>query len=43
MEEYEKRELIDIKKIIKKLLKTLIDKIKIDKDKNIEIFYRFMT
>lgn len=38
-----KRELINIKKIIRKLLKTLIDKIKIDKDKNIEIFHRFIT
>ena len=43
-EEYEKRirELIDIKKPTRELLQTLIDKIEIDKDKNIEIFYRFM-
>lgn len=44
LEEYEKRirELIDIKKPTRELLQTLIDKIEIDKDKNIEIFYRFM-
>ena len=43
-EEYEKRirELIDIKKPTRELLQTLIDKIEIDKNKNIEIFYRFM-
>lgn len=43
LEEYEKRirELIDIKKPTRELLQTLIDKIEIDKDKNIEIFYRF--
>ena len=42
--EYEKRirELIDIKKPTRELLQTLIDKIEIDKNKNIEIFYRFM-
>mgnify|MGYP000033148549 CR=1 FL=1 len=41
---YEKRirELIDIKKPTRELLQTLIDKIEIDKNKNIEIFYRFM-
>ena len=44
LEEYEKRirELIDIDKPTRELLQTLIDKIEIDKDKNIEIFYRFM-
>ena len=44
LEEYENkiRELIDIKKPTRELLQTLIDKIEIDKDKNIEIFYRFM-
>ena len=44
LEEYEKRirELIDIKKPTRELLQTLIDKIEIDKNKNIEIFYRFM-
>ena len=44
LEEYEKRirELIDIKKPTRELLQTLIDKIEIDKDKNIEIFYKFM-
>ena len=44
LEQYEKRirELIDIKKPTRGLLQTLIDKIEIDKDKNIEIFYRFM-
>ena len=44
LEEYEKRirELIDIKKPTRELLQTLIDKIEIDKDKNIEIFYRCM-
>lgn len=44
LEEYEKiiRELIDIKRPTRELLQTLIDKIEIDKDKNIEIFYRFM-
>ena len=44
LEEYEERirELIDIKKPTRELLQTLIDKIEIDKDKNIEIFYRFM-
>ena len=44
LEEYERRirELIDIKKPTRELLQTLIDKIEIDKDKNIEIFYRFM-
>ena len=44
LEEYEKRirELIDIKKPTRELLQTLIDKIELDKDKNIEIFYRFM-
>ena len=44
LEVYEKRirELIDIKKPTRELLQTLIDKIEIDKDKNIEIFYRFM-
>ena len=44
LEEYEKRirELIDIKKPTRELLQTLIDKIEIDKDKNIEIFYRFI-
>ena len=33
---------MDIKKPTRELLQTLIDKIEIDKDKNIEIFYRFM-
>ena len=44
LEEYEKRirELIDIKKPTRELLQTLIDKIEIDKNKNIEIFYKFM-
>ena len=44
LEKYEKRirGLIDIKKPTRELLQTLIDKIEIDKDKNIEIFYRFM-
>ena len=44
LEEYEKRirELIDIRKPTRELLQTLIDKIEIDKDKNIEIFYRFI-
>lgn len=44
LEEYEKRirELIDIKRPTRELLQTLIDKIEIDKDKNIEIFYRFI-
>ena len=44
LEEYEKRirELIDIKKPTRELLQTLIDKIEIDKYKNIEIFYRFI-
>ena len=44
LEDYEKRirELIDIKNPTRELLQTLIDKIEIDKDKNIEIFYRFM-
>ena len=44
LEECEKRirELIDIKKPTRELLQILIDKIEIDKDKNIEIFYRFM-
>ena len=44
LEEYENkiRELVDIKKPTRELLQTLIDKIEIDKDKNIEIFYRFM-
>ena len=44
LEEYEKRiiELIDIKRPTRELLQTLIDKIEIDKDKNIEIFYKFM-
>ena len=36
------RELIDIEKSTIELLQTSIDKIEIDKDKNIEIFYRFM-
>lgn len=44
LEEYENkiRELIDINKPTRELLQTLIEKIEIDKDKNIEIFYRFM-
>ena len=44
LEEYEERirELVDIEKPTRELLQTLIDKIEIDKDKNIEIFYRFM-
>lgn len=44
LEEYENkiRELIDIKKPTRELVQTLIDKIEIDKDRNIEIFYRFM-
>lgn len=44
LEEYEKRirELIDIKKPTRELLQTLIDKIEIDNNKNIEIFYKFM-
>ena len=43
LEEYENkiRELVDIKKPTRELLQTLIHKIEIDKDKNIEIFYRF--
>ena len=42
-EQYEKkiRELIDIKNPTRELLQTLIEKIEIDKDKNIEIFYKF--
>lgn len=44
LEEYKNkiRELIDIDKPTRELLQTLIEKIEIDKDKNIEIFYRFM-
>lgn len=43
LEEYEKRirELIDIKKPTRELLQTLIDKIEIDKDKNIYIYFNF--
>lgn len=43
MEEYESkiRELINIDKPSRQLLQTLIEKIEIDKDKNIEIFYKF--
>ena len=42
-EEYEAkiRELINIEKPSRQLLQTLIEKIEIDKDKNIEIFYKF--
>ena len=35
------KELIDINKPTRELLQTLIERIEIDKDKNIEIFYRF--
>ena len=42
-EQYEKKikQLIDIKNPTRELLQTLIEKIEIDKDKNIEIFYKF--